>query len=541
VFQDDGSGLLYKKMKTIKESNMTHLNLYRRRSILLGLIVFFSFTCFFSFQLNAGESNNEKGKNKITNSISRGDLKTYEKKSLFIFPILVKDGIDTGILNGQRKQFLANLLQHMFVTDFRRINFFDVKADDSIDTFLHDAQGYIRKHAKKITVRRMQPDGKFKEAMVTSEELLKTTGNSFALVPFIDSVERKVVEGKKSNSYVYNIYLHFDIYNTKTKEKLMTLKINNKKNVIGILSSYTGSLQLDHSNLDGLPDDEKKDEKSFRNTFAGLYTVLKKKMKEMPQFKITATLSRVNRSSFGFDMGHDTGVKIDHRYKTYVYKASGGRKMTGFGKIRKVKDVYSEAQTLIGRPQEGDQVEEDPKVGINLVGGYGTAPLLINIGDGDVVAGSHSCLLVGAEYELGPLVGMSEWYFAMNLRLGLPGAEEQYTLTYNSVSQLFFNLGVLKKIYFRRFALNLGGYIGFHSATIHESYSNTGGSSVGITLNAALEVMITPSISAYGGFNLDAYPNPGKITEDDVEYDFPENWEWKATGLSFNLGAKITF
>lgn len=520
---------------------MTNLKFYRSKNFLFSLVLFLSLTCFFSYDLNASESNDGRWEKEFTlkaDSISTGDLKIYEKKSLFIFPVLNNADIDPHILNGRRKQFLTKLMYQMFVTDFRRIDFFDVKSDESIDSFLQDAHSYISKNVKHITVLRMQADGKFKEAMVTSEELLKTTGNSFALVPFIDSIERKVVEGEKSTGYSYDIYVHFDVYSTKTKEKIKTLKINNKKNVIGILSSVSGSLMLDHSDLEGLPEDEKKDEKSFRNAIAGLYTVLKKDMKEMPEFKLMGTLSRVSRSSFGFDMGHDTGIKIDHRYKTYASKASGGKRMTGFGKIRKVKDTYSEAQTLIGRPQEGDQVEEDPKVGINIVGAFGTAPLHINLGD-DIVVGSHSCLFLGAEYELGPKFGLSEWYATLNIRMGLPKPEEQFAAS--TVSQLFLNLGILKKIYFRRFALNLAGYLGFHGAGVTTTWEEIDGSSFGFTLNAALEVMITPSISVYGGFNLDLYPNPSKYKVDDYEEDFPSYGEWNAKGLSLTIGAKVTF
>ena len=277
-------------------------------------------------------------------STNDGDLKIYEKKSLFIFPIQYNNSIGSALLSDARKEFLAHQMFKMFVIDFRRINFFDVKAGDSIDTFLQDSHSYILKNVKNITEGRMGMDRRFKEAMVTDEELLKTTENSFALVPCIDSLKRELIQGKNSTSYAYAIYIHFDVYNTKTKEKIKTLKINNKKNWIGALSSIAGSLQVDNSDLAGLPEDAKKDEKSYRNAIAGLFTVLKKQLKELPEFRITAELSMINHLKFGFDMGKDTGIKIDHRYSTYVTLADGKKKMTGFGKIRKVNESYSEAQ-----------------------------------------------------------------------------------------------------------------------------------------------------------------------------------------------------
>jgi hypothetical protein len=490
--------------------------------------------------LGGKESEASQQESKIAYTAAE-DLKTYEKKSMFIFPILYEKSIGSGVLTSQRKAFMSIQMHKMFVSDFKRIDFFNIKADDSIESFLNDADACIHKNAKVILALRMEADGKLKEAVIAGDDLRKTFKNSYAIVPFIDSVEKKVVEGEKSTSYVYDMYIHFDIYNTKTKQKIKTLKINNKKNVLGMLSSVTGSLQVDNNDLKDLPKEIRKDEESFRSSTAGLYAVLKKEIKSMPQFRIAAIISTVSHSRFGFQMGKDIGIKIDHRYKTFVSLGDGNRKMTGFGKIRKVEESASEAQTLIGRPGEGDQVLEYPKIGINVTGGFGVAPLKISEVI-DVVAGSHKCVLLGAEYELGPILGRSEWYTAMNLRIGIPSPEELFADVLD-VSQVLFNVGIVKKIYLRRVALNFGGYVGIHSAALTDKSSEdkVKGSSFGFTLNAGAEFMITPSISAFGGFYLDAYPNPSKLENDGNEEDFPDGWEWNAKGLSLNFGVKITF
>lgn len=507
---------------------MKNFNWYQKKSFLLGLLLVITLiTCFSAQMVYGSESEN------------KGDLKIYEKKSFFIFPILYNNSINSSILSEGKKEFLAFQMFNMFVRDFKRIDFFNVKADDSIDTFIEDTHSYLLKNVKNITVRRMDIDGKFKEAMVTDEELLKTTENSYALVPYIDSVEREVIQGKDSIDYSYNLYIHFDVYNTKTKEKIKTLQINNKRNLLGILSSFSGSLLIDNSDLEGLPEDVKKDEISFRNAISGLFTVMKKKLKEMPEFCIMTELSMVNRSKFGFNIGEDTGIKIDHRYKTFVSRSDGGEKKTGFGKIRKVTGSYSEAQILIGKPQEGDQVMEEPKVGINVVGGFGTAPLHISMSS-DIVSGSHKCLFLGVEYELGPTLRLSEWYTTFNLRFGSPSLMSVYS-NYTDVSQILINLGVVKKIYFRRLALNFGGFIGVNGATLtHEYYGEIEGRSFGFTMNTGLEFMINPSISAFGCLNLDVYPNPSKLNEDGANDDFPDGWKWNAKGLSLNFGVKVT-
>ena len=475
--------------------------------------------------------------------VSLGELKTYERKSLFIFPPVFSRSVSSGLIDQQRKSFLDQLMYRMFVKDFRRINFFDVAAKDSVESFIENSHAYIRKNVKQITARRLQPDGKFKEAMVTGEDLIKTTSNSFVLVPFIDSIERKVIRGEESTSYDYDMYVHFDIYNTKNKTKIATLKINNKKNLFGMLAKNDGDIMINLEYFASLSEESRKDEKSFRKTAGKLFTVLKKKMKELEEFRIMATLSQISRSKFGFDMGRDHSIKIDHRYKTYVNKSDGSRKMTGFGKIRKVEETYSEAQTLIGKPQEGDQLVEDPKLGINFIGGFATAPLAINQGTSEhTVSGSHPCIFLGLEYEMGPLTGISELYSAVNLRLASPGVEG--ISYYDSATQILLNLGLIKKLYFKRFALNLGGYIGIHSASLNHGDDDLSGSSFGVTLNSSLEIMFTPAISLYGGLNLDFYPNPGKLhdgSDDEEGFDLPPGWKWNAKGLSLNLGAKVTF
>ncbi|MCP4155812.1 MAG: hypothetical protein GY757_49260 [bacterium] len=476
-----------------------------------------------------------------------GELKEYERKSLFIFPINYNQDINSRILTPERLDFVAHQLHKMFVNDFRRISFYGIKLKDSFDTFLEDADGFIHTNAREISALRMTVNETFKEAMVTAEDLKKTIENSYAVVPCIDSVEKKIVKGKKSTSTIYNMYIHFDIYKTKTKEKIATLNINNKRNILGALASVTGGYQVDNSDLAGLPKNVRKDEISFRDALAGLFTVLKKDMKSMPEFRIVGTLSMVSGAKFGFNMGNDTGIKIDHRYRTYVTKANGRSKLTGFGKIRKVEEAYCEAQTLIGKPQEGDQVREDPKVGINVVGGFGVAPLQIGSEEDDFVAGSHMCVFLGVEYELGPIFGMSETYTTFNLRMGLPKPEKLYD-DFIDVSQIFLNLGITKKIYWKRLALNIGGEIGIHSASLRlkSSYydiewEEMKGSGFGFSLHGGMEILITPSISAYGILQLDFYPNPSKLTdEDDYEHTLEDDANWNAKGIGLNFGIKVT-
>lgn len=487
----------------------------------------------------------KKKKEEETRYVSAGDLKTYERKSLFVFPTIYKNykkSANLGILTKKRKSFISRQMKKMFETDFERFNIIRIHAGASVTTFLQDADAYVKKYKKKITAGMMDMDGRFKDKMVKAEDLTKTIKNSYALVPVIDSIEKKEVEKKESTKYVYNMYIHFDVYDTNSKLKIKTLQSNNKKSILGVLSSVTGSLQVDDSDLKDLPESVREDEKSFRNAITGLFAIQKKKIKEMEEFRIYATVTDLSLLRFGFQMGEDVGIKIDHRYKTFVDVGDGSKKMTGFGKIRKVEKNSSKAQTLIGKPEEGDQVVEDPKVGINVVGGFGFAPFKANLYDNKIISGSHPCLILGAEYELGPLTGFSEWYAAIDLRIGLPGTEEKFKDTV-SASQVLYNLGIIKKIYIRRWSLVFGGYFGVHSATLDGGYNwgKTKGSGYGVALRGGAEMLITPSISAFARLGLDLYPNASSVSIDGQKYiPLSDDFAWNAKGISLNFGAKVT-
>ena len=156
--------------------------------------------------------------------VSAKELETYERKSMFIFPVQYGD-FDNELCSPERQEFVANKIDQMFVKEFQRLDFFNVETDQPFQTFLDDAEAYIRENARDIAANRMEADGKFKEAMVTLDDLLKTLDNSFALVPYVDDVQETVKtetveeDGKEKEvvtGYSYKVFLSFQIYNLKS-------------------------------------------------------------------------------------------------------------------------------------------------------------------------------------------------------------------------------------------------------------------------------------------------------------------------------------
>ena len=492
--------------------------------------------------------------------VSAKELETYERKSMFIFPVQYGD-FDNELCSPERQEFVANKIDQMFVKEFQRLDFFNVETDQPFQTFLDDAEAYIRENARDIAANRMEADGKFKEAMVTLDDLLKTLDNSFALVPYVDDVQETVKtetveeDGKEKEvvtGYSYKVFLSFELYNVKSGEKVRTVKVDNATSIMGMLMSGLGNLQ--NEAVKGLTELETERENQFRGCVSGLMTVAKKKMRSLPEFQIKAVASTVTASMIGFDMGKDTGIVMDQRYKAYTYDAEGKKKMTAFAKIRKIDQSYSEAQVLIGRSEEGDQILEDPKLGINIYAGMGFAPFKMEAGTAEFITGQHLAFLIGAEYNLAQFTSISEFYIAVNGRFYSPQFEDiESAPDFNEIwdmSVATIDAGIVKKFYLSRFAVTTGIYGTYSSVTWTEeeglsAWEEISASSMGLTLRGGLEMLITPEFYAYGNVVLDMVGNPSKVDVDGEEMDFEDPFvgldEFNASGGGIMFGVGFTF
>src|SRR6056297_3196510 len=157
------------------------------------------------------------------------ELKTYERKSLFIFPIQYDNAIKDKVFRNSRKKFIQYQVYKMFVENFKRVDFFKVKKNNALDGFLNDAERFIRNNSREIAAKRLDKDQKFKEAMVTLDDLLQTLEHSYAIVPRFGKIKRKV---NKKKEVSFEIFMEFDIYNVKSKKKIKTIKANNKKSFL---------------------------------------------------------------------------------------------------------------------------------------------------------------------------------------------------------------------------------------------------------------------------------------------------------------------
>lgn len=479
------------------------------------------------------------------------ELTKYERKTLFIFPVQYAPAA-TGEMNRDREVFVEKQLYKMFVADFKRVDFFDVNKG-SLQSFLDNAAAFVRANVRDIAAQRMEADGKFKEAMVTADDLIKTLNHSYAAVPYIDSIEVQTKEKKVKNvkgetevytTYTYNMSMHFDIYSTETKEKIHTLKANNKTSIMGALMSGFGGFQVDNSDLKDLPREEREKQENFRSSVAGLFEIVKKDMRNTPEFTISAVVTMIGGGKFGFDYGKDSGIKIDHRYKTFTYTADGKMKMKSFGKVRKVDEAKSEAQILIGSAEEGDQAKEDGKLGLNITAGFGFTTIkwedhyfhLINpsLPVVEVTNAMHPSLSIGVEYGLGPITNISELYFTMNGRMIMMKDEYDANVMGTDIvyepefSTYVIDAGVMKKFYLNRIGVNIGASVGYFMITNTFNYNPSmvweyKGSGIGATIRGGAEFLVTPEIAVFGNLQYDIYSSP-------------TNWELTVNGETVDLG-----
>jgi len=505
-------------------------------------------------------------------SIFPQKLKEYETKSLFIFPIQYKSRMSRNIINPRRKNFVKEQMFKMFVKDFQRIDFFEVNKKDSLTDFLSNAEKFIRDNARNIAAKRLDRDEKFKEAKVTLEDLIDTLYNSYAAVPIINKIEKKK---NKDDEIYFNIFMEFEIYNVDTKEKVNTLKANNKTSILGNIMSGLGSLQASSEIMKNLTNTEKKEEAKFRSSITGLFEIIRTEMKKIKAFQIKAVPTVISSNKFGFDLGRENGIKIDHRYKSYVYKSDGSMKMTAFGKIRNVEKNYSEAEILIGDIDEGDQIMEDPKLGLNFIFHYGMTRIKYNHRlSPDYIAGLTTpeeitvidelvpTLGLGLEYDTGPISKIPELYLTLNGRL--IAIKDSYNTEYSEgqvkispdFTTMMADLGILKKIYMGRFSINMGAGLGIFTVTTNDFYIEMSdftfddvtvkGTGYGFTGKLGTEFLLTPEISMYGNLLIDLYSNPTKWTIENYSGETISGFDSdildiNSQGISFNAGVSFTF
>jgi len=511
----------------------------------------------------------------VAGIVSAKELETYERKSLFLFPVQFSADVDQALVTQERREKIDTEIYDMVVKEFTRVDFFDVQAEQSFTAFLENADAYIRDNAQNIASQRMDADGKFKEAMVTLDDLLKTLENSYALVPYVDSIKEEVKtktfeEGDKDVdlpvSYKYVIYMHLDLYSTSTGAKLRTIKANNGSNLMGMLFSSVGDSLVNDDSRKTEDELEALKARQFNAAVSGLLTVLKKDMRAIPEFKIKAVASTVTAGSIGFDMGKDTGIRMDQRYKAYTYDAEGNRHMTAFAKIRKIDANYSEAQVLIGRSEEGDQIMEDPKLGLNIYAGLAFVPFTMEYaetgGSDEIYTGQNMAFLIGAEYNLASSTNISEFYLTANLRVSSPKCEdfpdnpmlegyiEGYSMTVSTA-----DVGIMKKFYLSRLAITLGLSGAYTSYELTDEddkvFSTIKGNSIGATFRGGAEFLLTPEIFAYGNITYDMIGNPSEIDVDGTTVSLdtytleplsPKKIEtFNAGGVGMAFGIGITF
>jgi len=164
----------------------------------------------------------------------------------------------------------------------------------------------------------------------------------------------------------------------------------------------------------------------------------------------------------------------------------------------------------------------------------------------ELLKGIHPSINVTMAYDLGPVVNVSELYFELGGRFTMPSFETIEGEDLNdafSMSQTIITGGVGYRVYFNRFALNLGVSVGYsmNTLTIDSASTELKANMIGFTGRAGLDVLLTPEIAVFGNLLVDMYANPTKYTLDGVEDDWNDEVDWNSQGVGFSGGLSITF
>lgn len=440
--------------------------------------------------------------------VSAQELQKYERKTLFLFPVQYAAAAADDV-NDFRQQWAERQLYQMFVRDFKRIDFYDVQGG-TLEEFLNNADAFIKANAQQIAASRMEVDGRFKEALVTLDDLLRNIEHSYALVPVVDAIKETQKTDKNGRTMiVYDMKMHFDVYSTAKKEKIYTFTgdtdvlfsslgktgtvikdigslfmpettkgledlSNSLSATFSSFASLAGKYKLDLTDLGSMSKEDRERESSYRVSFAGLYYGIKNDLQKVPEFSFASIVTTVADGRFGFDAGKDIGIKIDDRFKTYVYTETGDLKFKSFGKVRRVGEQESLSQILIGEPEEGDQVKEDPAWGLNIAAGLMLRTLRFDYEEiGLDYAETVTVFWAHMEYDLGPILTIPELYINTKVLINDGGTE--------------FWAGLQKKWYFSRLAVSIGG-----------SYAITDDL---IIVNGGLEYLVSSRVSLIGKYN----------------------------------------
>lgn len=471
-------------------------------------------------------------------------LKQSVKKQLFVFP--VQYGSSTSQMTRADRGYFEHRLLRELVFNFPRFAFYEMPAESDLGDFLANANDYLLAHAQEIKQKRVETGGRYGEAPITLADLKQIVENGYAFVP---RMTRCLFEDN-----TWEIEVELEIFRTHDGERVG--KVHGSTSSIGALLGAIPDLDVfttSHGKHHKPTHRQIRDQ--FEDRADGVIEQLRTNVRAMDEFSIKAIVTKPGVNRFTFNRGADLGVQLDRRYK--VWSASdptaAGSRMLAFGKVRAVGDERSEVQVLIGGwdVTYSDQVIEDARFGFNLMPVLGAIPvetsgfdpfrrhprLIPGEHDEDVElpddgSASRLWLAAGAEYNVAALTGVSELYtVAEGGLLAVP-----HTLTFGG------NIGVMKKLWFRRFALLASARYGILAVSfpgVEDENGDTHTEAVhGFTFATGLETLITPDLAVQIRAGYAWYPAQTVLAEDDGDDGYEATV--KATGLTLRASVLFT-
>jgi hypothetical protein len=252
-------------------------------------------------------------------------------------------------------------------------------------------------------------------------------------------------------------------------------------------------------------------------------------------FPLSVMITSTRGDDVWFDLGKEDGLWMDTGFYAYQYTTTGEKRKIGYVKVRRISDSpadkeggMSRGQIITGRIEGGEKLIEYPlvdlafhvyltlkthsvdenenrfkeSVGERHYASKGSDLDRIHSEILDERGGLFGGLRMALDYNLARHTGLSELYLFCGLNLDdLPG-----------LFMIGFDVGLMKKIYFRRIALIFGSDLNFAGSSI-DIYSDEEESagqedpsdmSVGIEFFSGLELFLHPqfSIRALFGYNL---------------------------------------
>ena len=539
-------------------------------------------------------------------------IERYFRKSVSLFRMDIPD---------KMTEYQGRIVYNSLLDQLKSMGRFDynpipLRSGTSLERVFEIAKAYSEDQQLDRAAQQFElMDDHYKEERITGETLDKIIQGAYVIVPSVRnlSVSRDVKKITDKDG------------NTKWKAKVgvnytLELEVWNAANIGSdeepnwnpyvedtISLSTSGSESETVSNK---PKDDKLKRKladeAVKNSLFLLNLQMGKALKKLDMFiiKASVTQSNLRKDLVKFDFGADVGLRIDDPFKVIFYeqnKAGKKKKVdVAYMKVREVAPRESRAQVLIvNNPyrvkeseliNQGDQVLEHPKMGLNITCRMSYAPLVMqprsedywmyyfdgvdhyefqsDQGPIDGVTG----LTFGAELDLAPFFGNSELYLF-----------EDNTLLFSfPMMSGIAELGFRKKYYKRRLcgfwgaslgAFGMTGYIGevpignnsnadymLQRYNDHDSGHIPIGSNMlltgwtmGLNLSGGINYLVTPELALNldGGYRL--YPHiAGGFWTIKAE-DGGESWEmeideftaeppdakisglWYSVGFIFNL------